>query len=204
MDQRNVSSKRKGVNRFSVLGTCSLVAVGVLALSHPSYGDLAAISQSDVFLFGTTTPVEGASSQLVRTDAGVTATLQTHSLEPSVYSFWWVVFNAPENCAAGTVGICGLADLMNDLAVPSLLWGAGHVVGEDGVGNFAAHLRVREPRGQVVFGPGLRDPWGADIHVVARSHGPAIPGRVQEQMSTFGGGCDVNTCANVQFGVHED
>ena len=204
MDQRNVSSKRKGVNRFSALGTCSLVAVGVLAFSHPSYGDLTAISQSDVFLFGTTTPVEGASSQLVRTDAGVTATLQTHSLEVGVHSLWWVVFNVPENCAAPSVGRCGLADLMNDSAVPSLVWGAGHVVGENGVGNFAAHLRVSEPRGQVVLGPGLLDPWGAEIHVVARSHGPAIPGRVQEQMSTFGGGCDVNTCANVQFAVHED
>ncbi len=204
MDQRNVSSNRKGKSWFSALGTCSLVAVGVLALSHPSHGDPAAISESDVFLFGTTTSVEGASSQLVRTDAGVTATLQTHSLEPGVYSFWWVVFNAPEYCEAGTVGICGLADLMNDAAVPSLLWGAGHLVGEDGVGNFAAHLRVSNPPGEVRFGPGLLDPRGAAIHIVARTHGPAIPGRIREQMSTFFGGCDVNDCANVQFAVHED
>jgi hypothetical protein len=215
MDQRSVSSNRKGKNWYSALGASSLVAVGVLALGHPSYGDPAAISESDVFLFGTTMQVEGASSQLVRTDAGVTATLQTHSLEPGVYSFWFAVFNVPENCAAPSVGRCGLGDLMNDLAVPSLLWGVGHVVGPEDVGNsaafdepvgivFASHLRVSNPHGQVLFGPGLLDPWGADIHVVARIHGPQIPGRIREQMTTFDGGCDVNTCANVQFAVHED
>jgi hypothetical protein len=159
-----------------------------------------------VFLFGTTTQLEGASSQLLRTDEGVTATFQTHSLEPgAVHTLWWVVFNVPENCEAGTVlSRCGLGDLMNDSAVPSLLWGAGQVVGEGGVGNLAAHLRVSNPPGEVRLGPGLLDPLGATIHIVVRTHGPAIPGSILEQMRTFVGGCDVNDCANVQFAVHED
>ena len=213
MDQRNASSKRKCVNRFSALATCSLVAAGVLALSNPSDAERrsgrrgpVAISQSDVFLFGTTTQLEGASSQLLRTDEGVTATFQTHSLEPgAVHTLWWVVFNVPENCEAGTaLSRCGLGDLMNDSAVPSLLWGAGQVVGEDGVGDFGAHLRVSNPPGEVRLGPGLLDALGATIHIVLRSHGPAIPGSIPEQMRTFVGGCDVNDCANVQFAVHED
>jgi hypothetical protein len=212
MDQRNASSKRKCVNRFSALATCSLVAAGALALSNPSdagrrssHRGPVAISQSDVFLFGTTTQLEGASSQLVRTDAGVTATFETHSLEAgAVHTLWWVVFNEPENCEAGTVGSCGLGDLMNDLAVPSLLWGAGNVAEDSGTGGFGAHLRVGNPPGEVRFGPGLLDPWGAEIHVVVRSHGAPIPGQVHEQLTAFIGGCDVNICANLQFAVHEN
>ena len=205
MDQRNVSSNRKVRNWFSALGTSSLVAVGVLALGHPSHGEPAAISQSDVFVFSTTVQVEGASSQLVRTDQGVTATIQTHFLEPGVYSVWWAVFNEPQNCDFPVIGRCSVGDLLAPTiaAVPSLLWGTGHVVGPEGVGNFAAHLRVSNPRGEVLGGPGLLNPRRAEIHVVIRGHGPAIPGRIPEQLSTFFGGCPPNFCGNVVFAVHE-
>jgi hypothetical protein len=214
MDKKNVSSKHKRLNRFSALATCSLVAVGVLAFSNPSdagrrsgHPGPVAISHSDVFLFGTTTQVEGASSQLVRTDAAVTVTLQTHSLEPeAVHTLWWVVFNDPGGCTAGTVGACGLMDLLEGRGTPSLLWGAGNVVDDSGAGGFAAHLRVGEPPGEVVRGEeqGLLDPWGAEIHAVVRSHGAPIPGQLYEQLHTFVGGCDVNGCANLQFVVYEN
>ena len=196
-------ARHKGKRWLWVVATFGLVAAGALA-PDASRGDRAELSQSEVFLFGTTTPVGGGSSQLVRTNAGVTATLQTPSLEPgAVYSLWWVVFNAPENCGAGTVGTCGLGDLMNDAAMPSLLWGAGHVVGGDGMGNFGAHLRVSHPPGEVRLGPGLLDARGAAIHLVVRNHGAPIPDRLSVQLSSFNGGCDVNICSNDQFAVHE-
>ncbi len=164
-------ARHKGRRWLWVMTTFGLVAGFTLA-PDASQGDPAELSQSEVFLFGTTTPVGGGSSQLVRTNRGVTATFQTPSLEPgAVYSLWWVVFNAPENCFAGTVGTCGLGDLMNDAAMPTLLWGAGQVVGDDGVGDFGAHLRVSHPRGEVRLGPGLLDARGAEIHVVVRNPG---------------------------------
>jgi hypothetical protein len=36
-----------------------------------------------------------------------------------------------------------------------------------------------------------------------RTHGPPIPGQVNEQMSTFNGGCDINACEDQQCAVHQ-
>jgi hypothetical protein len=112
---------------------------------------------------------------------------------------WWVVENYPENCLERP---CSLADEENPAVQASLLNATGHVVGFSGMGNFAAYLQAGRPAGEVVFGPGLVNPLGADIYPVIRYHGPVIPGLLAEQITTFDGGCAINTCSDEQIAFH--
>jgi hypothetical protein len=46
----------------------------------------------------------------------------------------------------------------------------------------------------------------SEIHLVLRSHGPAMvdnPQVLQEQLSSFNGGCPPNTCGNLQASIHQ-
>jgi hypothetical protein len=144
-------------------------------------------------------------SQLVRTPDGVSMNLQTTGLEPgAAYTVWWVVFNNPGSCRDG----CGEDDLGNSNVQATVLWATGHVIGDNGVGNFAAYLAEGDTSDVGPFGlpgddMGLIDSTQAEIHLVVRTHGPPIPGRVKEQISTFEGGCDVNACEDQQFAVHQ-
>jgi hypothetical protein len=68
--------------------------------------------------------------------------------------------------------------------------------------------------GQLVFGSGLTDAKKAEVHLVVRDHGPALPGMIEPQVTTFGGGCTPeteptgvgpfgpNACTDVQFAAH--
>jgi hypothetical protein len=54
-----------------------------------------------------------------------------------------------------------------------------------------------------LFGPALLDPFKAEMHLVIRSHGQPLSGMIEEQISSFNGGCPPNTCANVQASIHQ-
>ena len=72
------------------------------------------------------------------------------------------------------------------------------------MGSFNAQLGENQlPTGedQVLFGEGLTDSFEAEIHLIARTHGEVIPGVVQQQITTFNGGCPPNDCLDVQFAV---
>jgi len=164
----------------------------------------ASSSTSDLWFFGgdpiPSNQVQGASSTLVRTNDEITMTIHTSELEEgAAYTVWWVIFNNPGSCESG----CGLDDLFRAGVDASVLWATGHVIGNNGVGNFAANLGEGKPKGQVLFGPGLQDAEGAEAHFIVRSHGQPIPGLVAQQIHTFGGGCSINACADVQFGIHD-
>ena len=75
---------------------------------------------------------------------------------------------------------------------------AGHVVGQDGILNFSAHVSAGEVLGagndvnpDFPSGP-LQDPLHSKITLVVRSHGPAEPGRIYEQTHTNQPGVAVN------------
>lgn len=77
----------------------------------------------------------------------------------------------------------------------------GHVIGGNGKGNFSGHRNIGDT-GDCMFGPGLQNNQ-QEVHVVVRTHGEAIPGLVNEQISTLNGGCNPGepnegVCANVQ------
>jgi hypothetical protein len=161
------------------------------------------ISVAPVYVFGGADVVQGAGSQLTRTEDGVFMTLHASGLEPgTVATAWWVFFNDPKRCADGN---CTPADLSNPDAQPSLLIAAGRVVGPDGTADFGAYRAVGDTTG-AVLGPGLLSPFRAEIHLVVRTHGPARlddPAVLQEQLTAFNGGCPTNTCSNLLASVHQ-
>lgn len=181
-------------------------------------------SHSTVPVLTFATGEEVGSSKLVRTDNGVSFTLSTTGLEPgSVHTLWMVIFNEPENC---TDPGCGTDDLTNVDATPDLAYAAGTVIGGSGRATFSGHRNEGDNGGSIMeewLGlpePGLETARGAEIHFVVHSHGPKIPGLVNEMLHTFNAGCGPvfseafpevpeslgtygpNTCRDVQFAVH--
>jgi hypothetical protein len=158
--------------------------------------------------------IDGAWSKLVRNDNGVDVTVHTSGLTPGTAdTVWWVFFNNPAACQHGMFGArCGLGDVLtNPASLPSVQFAAGHVIGGDGVGNYGAYFSAGAAPDCAGFGlpcNGLLDARTADVHVVIRTHGDAIPGLLHEQISSFNGGClpgepNVGQCHNVQASVHE-
>jgi hypothetical protein len=142
--------------------------------------------------------VPGSSSELVRNDNGVTVTLHTTGLTAgNVYTIAFVIFNNPGACATSP---CSASDLTKAAVQTSIVFASGHVVGGEGE-NFAAHLNVGDVS-QAISGPGLLNSRKAEIHVQVRSHGPAIPGAIDDQIHQFNGGCPPNACVNVQGAQH--
>jgi hypothetical protein len=137
-------------------------------------------------------------SSLVRTSAGISATVHTTALPAGqAVTLWFVVFNNPSACGGPA---CGLADLLFNLdAEGDFLIGGGHVTGNaDGV-TIAGALRAGDVRGSAfpeIGMPdrpiGLTNPLGAQVSVLLHSHGPAATGTTLEaQISSFTGGCTV-------------
>ena len=75
------------------------------------------------------------------------------------------------------------------------------LMAKNGIGNFGAGLQEGRSSGEVLFGPGLLDAGGAELHLVARTHGEPVAGMVNEQISSFEGGCSVNFCDDQQFAI---
>jgi hypothetical protein len=161
-----------------------------------------------VFWLADGSAIAGAWSNLVRTDHGASFTIHTSGLTAGdAVSVWWVVFNRPEECEAGEGDLsCGAGDLPpfggDFSAEPSVFFATGHIIGGSGGGQFGGYTTTDGPRGEVLFGDGLTNPRGAEIHLVVRTHGPAIPSMLPGQFMSFGVGCDVNTCEDLQFAAH--
>lgn len=209
------------------LGWLGVLTAAVLVPAGVAHGDPASRSDNPVF----TIPKPGAppsvvgSSTLVRTPNGVSVTLETSSLESGhVVTLWWIVANSPDECDFGIPGLsqCGPADHEAGLGDMSVLNAAGRIVGEDGGGDYGAHLRVGDISRALFEGePGLVNPRGAEVILVLKSHGPKIPRLTSEMLSTFAAGCadqttppsldtregmvgtaDENDCGEIQISVH--
>lgn len=154
-------------------------------------------------------------SRLLRTGDGISINIVTSELvNEDAYTVWWIVFNNPIECA----GSCGLDDLADEDVNATIQWATGDIVDKFGVGRFTAHLNEGEttPSGPVFDLPGddvgLVDAIVAEVHVIIRSHGPAVAEQLNEQITSFDGGCDLDVapdipnkkgeCADVQFAVH--
>lgn len=137
---------------------------------------------------------------------------------------WWVVFNNPDGCSDP----CGENDIflngdpaqgLNAAGIEAADIVAGYADGvlarKNGRAFMSAWLgedrRVRE----IIFGQGpvLKDSLGAEVHLVARSHGPAIAGQIKAQTGSYAGGCEVflnppevpqaeGECSDVHFAIH--
>jgi hypothetical protein len=186
----------------------ALALVGLLSVVLVSRAGAATQTTSDVSLMGNPKAVMGTST-LTRTTSGIALDLHTTGLQAGhAVTIWWMVFNHPEACISGATTEtpddprCGMADINNSAAGLSVLYAAGHVVDEDGVADFGGYL----PEGDTVgalpgLALGLLDAAAADVHLVVRDHGPADPGRVDEQIHTIGA-CNPD-CHDLQMSVHE-
>ena len=144
--------------------------------------------------------VPGATSTLVRTSNGISVSLQTSGLPAGhAVTVWALIFNNPSACGAG-----GCDETRGDLGLPavqgSLQRVTGHVVGTES--SFAGHLGIGEAS-QTAFGPGLLDPYGAQINLIVREHGVAASGELllQQFHNPSPRFCNV-ACSDIQKSVH--
>jgi len=162
------------------------------------------------------------SSTLHRNDKGITVNYKTTGLTPGyAYTLWWVIWNNPQEC--NIPGACSDPDFaIADLVGVDVLFAAGHVVGNSGKGNFSGRLNADDDSGSInaLFGlppaGGLQNgkTHSAEVHLVLRSHGPAIPGMVNVQINSYGGGCidffapfaeipdELGECGDIEFAIH--
>ena len=98
-------------------------------------------------------------------------TLGTAELTPGhTVTVFWVIFNDPQGCTHPHLQFrCGPGDLPplggNGAAQPSALPAAAQTVGPSSEATYGAFLRVGDTSG-ALFGPGLTNAEGADIHLV--------------------------------------
>jgi hypothetical protein len=115
--------------------------------------------------------VPGASSTLVRTDNGVDVSLHTSGLPAHhAVTMWALIFNDPSACS---INPC--SESAGDLRAPGVNGSVQRVTGHIASGaqdSFAGHLGIGEAS-QTAFGPGLVNPFGAQINLIVREHGLA-------------------------------
>jgi hypothetical protein len=129
-------------------------------------------------------------STLVRSDSGISFSLQTTGLPAGhAVTVWWMVVNP-------------------DAAAPSVLYAAGHVIDDSGAAGFGGSLQEGDTDGVVELPglslEGLLDATGATVVLVVRDHGPARPDIVQQQIQTFDV-CNpdgVEHCTDLQMSIH--
>lgn len=134
-------------------------------------------------------------SKLIRSEAGLTAKVETRGLGKfNAFTLWFVVFNNPDACATDP---CTVADLVNPAAEGDFLYGGG-IVTSGGYTRFSGKLDTGDSSGsgtpEIGAPPeaaiGLTNPMGADVLLAIHSHGPATSGAgLQSQLSSFSGGC---------------
>ena len=187
----------------AVFGILTLIATAFGSVAFADRPTISPAAVNDLVNGGT---VAGASSKITRTDQGITVSVKT-TVDPGAYTMWLLIWNNPENChgnpaAPGLRCVPGPPPAFDP---PScVLYGAGHVVGNNGKLNYTAHQQAWVPGSGPDCGNGLMYPRTADVHAAVRSHGEKVPGMVSEQINTFGGGCVTNECYEVQGAAHEE
>ena len=165
-------------------------------------------------------------STLIRGRRGAWARYKANKLIPGhAYTLWWVVWNKPQNCI--TPNQCIDQDFFTNATgvEVELLYAAGKVANRRGKATFYTRLRAGDTSKSInsgMFGlpsvGGLQkgNTFGAEVHLVIRSHGPSIPGQVYDQISSYDGGCtdplailpfteipdEEGECADIEFSIH--
>lgn len=140
--------------------------------------------------------VMGAAT-LHRSNKGITVNYRTTGLTKNYcYTLWLVAWNNPQKCIVP--GDCSGSDFERaDQVQVEVMYAGGHVVRGNGPINFSAHLKVDDNSGSSNALFGLPSAGGlqsgkvmtAQIFAVIRSHGPAVPGKINEQIGSYSGGC---------------
>jgi hypothetical protein len=209
----------------AAVAVAAVVGIGVTAAAksndEPHRTDVAVAAFADP-----ETPV--GTSTLKRRDDRISMTFRTDATTPQeAFTIWWVVFNNPEACSDP----CGADDIfvdgdpageLNEAQIEAAdivaAYATGNVSNRKGRVKFTASLDEYEAPGtrEIIFGDdvALKSASVAEVHLVARSHGPAVAGKVDEQTGSFAGACEVflnppdtaneiGECADELFAVHQ-
>lgn len=186
--------KHKGVSpRLALL---SLIAASGLPLT--AHADQT-FQTANIVDLETEAAVKGAAA-LTRTMNSATARIYTSELQKkAAYTIWWVIWNDPSECT----GDCGGDDI--EIMGNSVFYAGGFVTGTDGTAN----VSVQVDGGDLADGIDVLIPgglfesngFGAEIHLIIRSHGKILPGLADVQIGSFDGACDVNNCFDHQAAV---
>ena len=203
---------------FVVISAAATLGLSVSALA----GDMK--QSTTMHWFEDLSVVDEAKAELVRMDNGIYMNVKTNGLEPGhVVTMWYVIFNNPELCSGGE---CGEDDVFNlnadgsfilneDGSPPmnmdaweaiqlSLLRADGLIVGDDGKAEFRGHLPVGDTI-EAVAGPGLLDPYKAEVHAVLRDHMEPQQEILSEMLNSMNAGCSEifpgDPCVDPQFAV---
>jgi len=220
----------KKLPRPALAAVTGIGAVLLAAVAPPA----AVAAQPDkqpLFAFDTGEPITGAFSMLSRSDDAVTSKIRSSTTPGHAVTYWYVIFNLPENC---NTDACGEDDIFVDgdpgqgfnfaqieAARISVVYGGdGDVVnaggrvaldgglaeGEVPTGSVPVVVIGDPAHGALVPGPvtGLEDAQTAEIHIVLQDHGAAQtdPDLLEQQLSGFQTACNPD-CTDVQFAVHK-
>jgi hypothetical protein len=188
---RSVRGRRRGVRSLFAL---LVVAVGAAAIASIAGGAAAEVQREPVrWHMQSGNPHlsvvgDDASAQLVRTEKGISYSLQTTGLRAGhAYTVWVVVINNPAACTGDP---CSPADILQTPATRSnVTYGTGHVVGGSGQAGFGGTIRTGDMPNGWLAGVGLENPLGADVHLVLNDHGPVLTDYMPEMIQTYRAGC---------------
>lgn len=146
-----------------------------------------------------TDDVHPSTAVLLRRSDSIFVNVTTKHLNPNEpTTLWFCGLNDPSLCT----GACGLADLSPSNANSFCQWGGdGKVSSGGGTVHLSNTINENQPSGsgpaQVLFGA-FTDAENADVIFILMQHGPIIPDRLDEQLSTYFGGCPPNACPEPQ------
>lgn len=184
----------------------ALILLIAIALNGAAAAEAASATRSVVSMQAHPTdprePGKRDRSALTRNDTGIVVEIFTSNLDQAAYTVWWVIFNNPEFCASLPCTADDLPANGGDARIEaSAMYADGRLVGSNGRGRFVAGLAVEEIK-DALYGPGLLDPSGAEVHLLVRTHGVSIPEVLHSQITTPAGGCPPNSCGDQQFAIH--
>ena len=195
-----------------------ILVIVMIALAFPlviaSAQDETQFSISSVYTMQDNADVENAYSVLVRDEDEIAMMVHAEALPANdAVTAWWVIFNNPDACSE----VCNADDFPQNGGDPdvqaAMLFADGQIIGEDGKASFVARLSVGDASRAYGFeSDGLQDIANAEVHLVLRTHGQALPDLLEAQITTLNGGCEngseasgepgPNTCANLMASVH--
>lgn len=181
---------RKPIYIIVVLVVVLLVGVAVASANSASHQSAGAYAFADGSHVG--------EAHLLRNNNGVTTQINVDGAPAGAYTMWWIVWNTPEGCFIAYA--CNEPDLFNPNAGLAIGYAGGTLVNNNGDLSITAHLNEGETLtrfpypefsaiGVQLTETTLVDTDHAEIHLVVRSHGPAIAGLISTATSTFNGAC---------------
>lgn len=151
------------------------------SLSKTSNSTLYKTEESSVPVFDETFTMQADGYSTIKTNkSGVTFNYLAYNmsnLDPSGHAvtLWAVFFD--------------LGVIPSEETITSMYQVSGHVIGDDGVIEFGGRVNEGQEKDLWVGVP-LKDINNTQLVVIAKTHGPAIPGIINEQLSELEGGCN--------------